>query len=61
VKGQDSEATFEVLPCIFQREYQECNKHIYFDPLVREAEPKFQRAELDLKQVSLQGRRMIGL
>jgi len=59
-ESQSSACKLEFLPCIFQKSQDTTNKHIYFDPIVRTADPKYCRNQKDSKQVSLQGRRMIG-
>eukprot|EP00353_Schmidingerella_taraikaensis_P009452 CAMPEP_0185581116 /NCGR_PEP_ID=MMETSP0434-20130131/18111_1 /TAXON_ID=626734 ORGANISM="Favella taraikaensis, Strain Fe Narragansett Bay" /NCGR_SAMPLE_ID=MMETSP0434 /ASSEMBLY_ACC=CAM_ASM_000379 /LENGTH=118 /DNA_ID=CAMNT_0028199573 /DNA_START=18 /DNA_END=374 /DNA_ORIENTATION=- len=62
-----AEATeIEFLPCLFQTNVDESNKAIYFDPIKKDAElahvPKGAKIDqIPYKQVSLHGRRMIGL
>ena len=46
----------EFLPCLFPRNVESTNKHIYFDPLVKQTEG----GDKLMWETSLQGRRLVG-
>ena len=60
----EAKASIEVLPCTFSSSLDECNKDVYFDPLVKRADLQFvltgEKNDPTLKQAALQGRRLIG-
>lgn len=45
----------EMLPCQFKESHEHCNRAIYFDPCIQQA-----KEDDKLKEVLLQGRRMLG-
>ena len=46
----------DFLPCKFQADVEQTNREIYFDPCIKKCDE-----HNDLNEVSLQGRKMVGL
>ena len=59
--------SIEFLPCQFQNNIEECNKDVYFDPIIKSVTLDNQQCKKSIyeslysvKEVSLQGRKMVG-